>query len=215
MTFGRTLPPWVLALVGLLSIGCGSTRSEMTHSWVDPTHSPTPYKKVLVITLAQDSARRRVSELQLAAIFTDAGLPAVPSHTIMPDLGTVGDEAAIRQVVGAAVAKSGADCVTVSRMVSAETSQRWVAGSTYVVPDAYYGGFYGYYNQAYQVVSTPDYLVEDKIYVVETNLYDVATEKLVWTGISETLNPESSVKGVESVGQVIASTLRKEGMIAK
>ena len=34
------------------------------------------------------------------------------------------------------------------------------------------------------VVSTPGYVVEDKLYVVETNLYDVAT-KLVWTDLRD------------------------------
>ena len=37
--------------------------------------------------------------------------------------------------------------------------------------------------------------LEDKTYVVETNLYDVASEKLIWTGVSETLNPGSAVNG--------------------
>ena len=64
-------------------------------------------------------------------------------------------------------------------------------------------------------MSSPDRLVEDKTYVIETNLYDVATEKLLWTGISETLNPKSAVKGIDSVGELIVSTLRREGVIAK
>ena len=113
------------------------------------------------------------------------------------------------------IQKTGADAITVTRLVSQETAERWVQGSSYVVPEPYYGGFYGYYYNSYAVVNTPDYLVEDQIYVIETNLYDVATEKLIWTGISETVNPESSVKGIDSVGRVIVSTLRKEGLIGK
>ena len=209
------MSPWMLVFAGLLGAACGSTRTTMEHSWVDPAHSTTPYKKALVITLAKDDATRRVSESQLVGIFEKQGLPAVASYAIMPDLGTAGDEKSNRELVGAAVAKCGADAVTISRLVSAETSERWVQGSTYVVPDAYYGGFYGYYSHAYEVVSTPDYLVEDRTYVVETNLYDVASEKLVWTGISETLNPESMTQGIDSVARVIVSTLRKEGLIAE
>ena len=52
-------------------------------------------------------------------------------------------------------------------------------------------------------------------YVIETKLYDVASEKLLWTGISETLNPESASKGIDSVGRLVVSTLRNEGVIAK
>jgi hypothetical protein len=206
---------WMLALAGLLVTACGSTYSSMTHSWVDPTHGKTPIKKVLVIGLAQNPSMRRLFETQMLGIFQKSGVEAVPSFDLLPNLGTEGDEAAVRDLVRAAVIKSGADAVTVTRLVSAETSERWVEGSSYVVPEPYYGGFYHYYYNSYSVVNTPGYLVEDKTYVVETNLYDVTTEKLVWTGISETLNPESSAKGLDSLGRVIVSTLRKEGLIAK
>jgi len=206
---------WTLALVGLLASGCGSTYSKMSHSWIDPTHETKAIKKVLVIGLAKTPAMRRLFETQMMAILQDNGVEAVASNTLIPELKAVGDETAARELIRGAVVQSGADAVTVTRLVSSDTSQRWVQGSTYVAPQAYYHGFYGYYYNAYSVVSTPDYVVEDKTYVVETNLYDVATEKLVWTGISETLNPESSVKGIDSVGRVIVSTLRKEGLIGK
>jgi len=39
--------------------------------------------------------------------------------------------------------------------------------------------------------------------------------RAMWTGISETLNPKSALKGIDSVGALIVSTLRKEGLIAK
>jgi len=206
---------WPLALAALLVTACGSTHSSMTHSWVDPAHGTKTIQKVLVIGLVEKASMRRVFETQMSGILQQNGVAADPSFSLLPELGTKGDETALREMVRGAVAKSGADAVTITRLVSAETSQRWVQGSTYVVPEPYYGGFYNYYYNSYQVVSSPDYLVEDKTYVIETNLYEVATEKLIWTGISETLNPESAIKGIDSVGKVIVSTLRKEGLIAK
>lgn len=205
----------VLALVGLVVAGCSSTYSKMSHSWVDPTHSKTPIKKIFVIGLAQDPTMRRVFETKMSAILEESGVTAVASSGIMPELGNLEDKEGTKNMVRAAVQESGADAVTVTRLLSAETSEHYVQGSSYVVPTNYYGGFNSYYYNSYEVVSTPGYVVQDQTYVVETNLYDVATEKLIWTGISETLNPDSSIDGLESVGKIVVYTLKKEGLIAK
>ena len=205
----------MLALVALVLAACATTSSRMNSSWVDPDHARTPIRKVLVIGLARDAAMRKTFESKMSNILEHEGVAAVPSFGIMQDLVGIGDEAAAREIVRAAVVKSGADAVTVTRLVREDSSQRVVQGATYVAPSPYYYNMYGYYYNSYQVVSTPDYVVEDKFYIVESNLYNVASEKLVWTGISETVNPASAAAAVESVGKTIVNTLRQEGLIVK
>lgn len=205
----------VLALMALAFVACSANRSSMTHSWIDPSHDQRTIKKVLVIGLADEPPRRRIFETELSRIFEDGGVAAVPSFSVMPDLKKPDDKTAAREIVLAAVTESGADAVAITRLLRVESAKRWIEGTTYVVPYEQYGNVYGAYYNTYQVMSSPDRLVEDKNYVIETKLYDVATEKLVWSGISETLNPKSAVKGIDSVGRLIVSTLRKEGVIAK
>jgi hypothetical protein len=207
---------WAVALAVLAVAGCGATtHSTMVHSWMDPAHGSAPIQRVLVIGLVKSATTRQIFETHMAGILQKNGVTAIPSYDLLQDPQTVGDEAAVRELVRAAVTKSGADAVTVTRLVAEETSQEWVHESTYVAPMGYYGSFYPYYYGAYQVISTPGYVVEEKTYVVETNLYDVATEKLIWTGISETVNLESAIKGIDSVGGVVVASLKKEGLIAK
>ena len=205
----------MLAFSALAFAACGANRSSMTHSWVDPAHDRRPIEKVLVIGIAAEPPTRRIFETKLSEILEASGVTAIPSFSVMPDLGKPADKAGAREIVLAAVTKSGADAVAITHLVSAESVHRWIEGTTYVVPYTQYGNVYGGYYNTYQVMSSPDRLVEDKTYVIETNLYDVATEKLLWTGISETLNPKSAVTGIESVGKLIVSTLRSEGLIAK
>jgi len=187
----------------------------MTHSWVDPAHDQRAIKKILVIGLAEEPPRRRMFETELSRIFEDGGVVAVPSFSVMPDLKTPDDKTAAREIVLTAVTKSGADAVAITQLLRAESVPRLIEGTTYVVPYEQYGNVYGAYYNTYQVMSSPERVVEDKKYVIETKLYVVATEKLLWTGISETLNPESAAKGIDSVGRLVVSTLRKEGLIAK
>lgn len=50
-------------------------------------------------------------------------------------------------------------------------------------------------------------------YRLETNLYAVSDGGLVWSGRSDTVNPDSIEDGISSLTQVIASKLREEGLI--
>jgi hypothetical protein len=67
---------------------------------------------------------------------------------------------------------------------------------------------------AYRQVSSPDYLREDKTVRVETNLYATATREgeLVWTGISDSFNPNSAKKAINGVVKVVVKDLEKEGI---
>ena len=211
----RTTRVALLILAASVISGCATTTSNMVSSWVDPDHGTQPIRKILVIGLANDPTMRKTFETKMVGILEREKVASVASYTVMPEIRAGGDEAAARAIIVKAVTEAGADAVTITRLVSEETSQQFVQGGVYAAPYPYYGGMYPYYYNSYSVAYTPSYVVENKLYVIETNLYDVATEKLVWTGVSETLNPSSAVLGVESVGKTIVRTLRSEGLIGR
>jgi hypothetical protein len=196
---------------------CSTNRTSLSHSWVDPTHEQKLYEKVLVIALVTNANTRRIFETQLSGILESNGIVAVPSFTVMQEPGTADDKEAVRENVRAGIAKSGADAVTITHLVDTKIAERWIEGTPEAIPhtnyDSYYG--YGYAYQTYEVVGSPARRVEDKTYVLETNFYDAASEKLVWAGTSETVNPKAAVEGIDSVGRLIVSTLKKEGLLGK
>ncbi|MGB7553338.1 MAG: hypothetical protein WBM04_03140 [Candidatus Korobacteraceae bacterium] len=55
---------------------------------------------------------------------------------------------------------------------------------------------------------------EDRTVRVETNLYATATPEgeLVWTGISDSFNPNSAKKAINGVVKVVVKDLEKEGI---
>ena len=75
---------------------------------------------------------------------------------------------------------------------------------------------YGYYGSVYPRVYTPDYLREDKTVRVETNLYSTsaAEGELVWSGISDSFNPnpKKAAKSINAVVQVVVKELEKENI---
>jgi len=72
---------------------------------------------------------------------------------------------------------------------------------------------YGYYGTTYDVLHEPGYTVTRTIVRLETNLYDVATGELVWSGQSETLDTGSRSDSIDSVTEAVAERLREEGLI--
>ena len=92
------------------------------------------------------------------------------------------NEAKVREQIAA----SGVDGVVVMRLVYDENEVTYNAG-TY--PGPYYS-FWGYYGWAYPIAYQPGYLQTDRLVGIETNVYDVETEKLVWSGLSRTKNPD-------------------------
>ena len=89
-----------------------------------------------------------------------------------------------KELVKAKIQSSGADTVLISRLVDTKTIESYSPGhdTIPVVPDYYYG-WWGYYNV---VFADYGYTGDVTVAYIETNLYDVKTEKLIWSGHSKT-----------------------------
>ena len=110
--------------VGLLA-GCASTTLQST--WVDPAFTGGPFKKVFVMGLAaRNVTARRVFEDIMVAKLQAAGVQAVPAYQFIPEGGVVPEP-----VLDAAVAKSGADAMMMTRLLGIETQTNV---STMMVP---------------------------------------------------------------------------------
>jgi hypothetical protein len=81
-------------------------------------------------------------------------------------------------------------------LVDKKSETHYVPGTTAYSPYMGYGGGYGavgfggYYGAAHtSMYSTPGYYTEDKTYFMQANLFDAATEKMIWSAQSEAYDP--------------------------
>ena len=111
--------------------------------------------------------------------------------------------------------EQGFDGLLTVALVSIDEQTRYVPGTAYN-PYAYpwYGNYWGYYGYYSPMVYAPGYYTSNKIYTIEANLYDVATEKLVWAARSETVDPSSVIKFSKEYSKKIVYQLDQEGMLA-
>src|SRR5262245_17314597 len=182
----------IAALSAAALASCGPS-TKLETSWTDPTAANRTYKKIVVVGVTHRESARRMFEDTFVADLHARSIAATPSYTFAAE-GQIDKETAT-----AKLREVGADAVIVTRLVDKETVETYYPPTYTSVPEAYNEGWYGYYMMGYTYEASPGYVEENKIYRIETNLYDVANDKLIWSGLTETTlssgsAPESEIR---------------------
>jgi hypothetical protein len=170
-------------MAAILTTSCGST--SMLTSWSDPNYTGGKLQHVLVIGVGKDQVIRRLFEDMFAERLSNRRTQATGSYILLSDPSEISKE-----TVGPLVTEHGFTHVLVTRLVDRKTITDYApatVGATYVpVYPQYYSGWYSYYSTSYTTVVSPGYTYETELVNLETNIYDVASEKLIWSGLTET-----------------------------
>jgi hypothetical protein len=202
----------IAVLLAASALGnCKSTK--LVASVKSPTYAGQRFQRVLVIGMSNNPAIRDDFEDAMANALKLKGVHAIPGHNILlrPKAAKM-----IPDYLKEQIKEHNIDAVITSRLVGVKSEVTYIPGQVYTVPYPYYNSFYGYYGAIYPQVYSPGYLREDKTVRVETNLYGTSTPEgeFVWTGISETFNPDPKKvdKAINAVVQVVVQDLQKEGI---
>jgi hypothetical protein len=173
-----------------------------TNVWRDQSYGGA-VKKVLVMGISQKQGIQRFFEDEFVRQLREKGTDGIAGYTVLPY-----DEKMTKDFIAARARESGADAVLVARPLSREVQRTYVPGQVYAVPGSYsrWGSYYGH---AY----SPGYVVEDEYVYIETNLYDVATEKLIWSTQSETVILASDQELIKSFISTMVAQLSSDKLI--
>jgi hypothetical protein len=193
---------------------CSGTKTTIPLSWRNPGYEETVFKKVFVIGVAENHESRQAFEDAFAKALASEGGGAQASWGVLPQSTQLTEE----QIRGA-LEGGDFDGVLITRLLSVDKDQEYVPSSTYNHPRTqYYAsgygyGYYGFYGTTYAKVHDPGYFKTSTTFRLETNLYSVASSGLVWSGQSETLNPESLTDVIDSMTAAVAKQLKQEKLI--
>jgi hypothetical protein len=192
MTFLKSVSLLVLAL---LLVSCSSSQKVLS-SWVNKEElKGKKYSKVFIAVLAQNQSSKTILEFDLAATLKEHGYETVKSIDALSGLFTKNGGPS-KEVILAKIKELNCDVIFTVTLLDSKTETRYVQGAVGYSPYpayGYYGGFGNYYGYYAPTVYSPGYYTTDKTYYLEGNLFDAATEKILWSVQSSTLNP-SSVK---------------------
>jgi len=199
----------LLVLAATAIVSCKENKTTVPLTWRNPSFEQAAFKKLFVIGVGPDDGARRLFEDTFAKAVAAQGVAAQASWGSLPQSEQLTEE----QVRGA-IDGGNFDGVLITRVLSVDQEQEYVPPSTHTVPTSYYGyGYYGYYGASYTTVHQPGYFKTNTTFRIETNLYDVKSAELVWSGQSKTVNPDSLNEVIDSMTAAVAKKLKDEGLL--
>jgi len=179
----------LLTVVALLTSGCTATS---TQSDLGTKH--TSFSNFLVIGVAGDYDSRAQFERTVVS-----GLKARGSSASAYYIVTGGNNPVTREAVKEAIISGGFDAVVVTRVLDIDTevdAGNSVAGAKATHKD---GGLINLFRYDYEELNEPLAVEFNTRITFATELYDAASEQLVWTG-------ESTGSRQENIGMLIDET---------
>jgi hypothetical protein len=195
----------MLALTIFFLTGCSQTK--VTSVWVDPEYQGDGIDNIFVVGVSKDGGLRRIFEDEFVSLFKQRGVKATSSYRVVPD-ADLRDEKKLDE----GVKNSGSDTILMTRVIDIRKDTQYVSPDyVYAPPAHYYGGWHGYYNRAYMV--SPGYTVEYETAVLETNLYDLKSDKLIWSARSDAPTDGKVGKHIKDFATSIISQLSEAKLI--
>jgi hypothetical protein len=191
---------FTFAAMGVFVAGCHAT--HLAAVWSDPQSPPLAFHRTVTVFVTKDETMRRTVEDRLAEKFPNA----TPSYRVLPS--ATGAEA---NDIVSQLREAGYDGAIVMRLVSVDDKVNYTPG-TYWYPSPY--TFRGYWSSSWAYPYDPGYVSVTTTYTVETQIFSLQNEKLVFGARSETADPRSVPKLVDSIMRHINDELQKRHLIA-
>lgn len=189
-------------LITLGSLACSTT--EFKSTWRDPTARPVTLhgQRVAAFVVAPNESMRRSGEDILARELSSRGVQGVPGYQL-----TGGEPVRDSEVLRRKLEEAKVEGTVIMRVVDRRQEVNYVPGGPY------YGSVYGYWDYGWGTMASPGYLQTDTIVSVETLVYSVPQDKLLWGGVSETVDPSKLDSFIKEIVKEAGKEMRKAGLV--
>jgi len=207
-------------LVWLLISACAETKTEV--SWSDKDFKGK-IKNVYIIGIAKNDFNRTYFEDVFYNKLKSEGLRSIPSSTDLPQ-----NQETSKDIIIQKMEANGCDSVLLTRVTNKHTEATFTSdqSSMQYVPGPYYGGvrFYDrptyydtwdrYYSASYRAVLEPPTTTNITVITVESVLYDLQTEKLIWSAKMDAKEIEANIEEIiQKFVNEAARDLKETGLI--
>lgn len=191
----------------LSAVACASTTFNST--WRDPEAEPVSLvgKRVAAFFVSKNMAPRRAAEAALVRELNARGAQGIAGHTIV-SAEVIQDESKVKAILD----EKGIDGMILMRVTERDRQTSYTPG--YWTTQPYYRRTWnGYWRYGWGSVYTPGYLQTDNVVSVETLVFSARQDKLLWAGMSDTVNPSRADAFVAELAQGVVSEMKKAGLL--
>lgn len=197
----------------LLLIVAGCSTSKITTSWKAENTSPQKYNKILVLGLIREADRtiQEKMENHFVGDLKELGYNAISS---MQEYGPKAFDKMDEEATLSKLKNSGVNAVITIVLLDKEKERKYIPGNMSYSPYSYYyNHFWGYRNTLYNRIYEPGYYVTDTTYFWESNLYDMSTQKLVYSVQTQSFDPANSESMGHEYGLMIVKNMVKQNIL--
>jgi hypothetical protein len=182
--------------------GCArGVYTQVTEIW--RTKEPIAVHRLLIIGVNDDPSKRLRFEGRTAQAFENAKVPAKSTEQLLG-----GQFPYPRPALVTLTEQNQLDGALVVRLISYDNTAR-VDISGEALGDKPRATWSNQLKHVYDAEGNEPV----KVARAETALYEVSTEKLIWSGLSETFAPEDASEAIASYGRVMTETLINGGFV--
>jgi len=198
---------WFIGLFcfSFLIMSCAGT--QLDQKQVKEAYTGKPMSDILVIAITGNEHNRRLFEKRFVAHLKASGVDAIASEDA---LSMPADLKLKKEAILEAVRQNENDAVIITHLISKKDKESYSRGGG----GAANRGFFGFYLSGASYVRDPGYSSTSSTVRLQTNLYDVKTEKLIWSGKTKTLSRNSKDPIINDVIKSVVTSLQKNKLIA-
>lgn len=197
----------------LLMFAAACSSSKITTSWKAEDVVAGKYNKILVVGLIRDADRSMQEKMEnhFVGDLKKLGYDAVSS---LQEYGPKAFDKMDEETAIAKIKSTGVDAVITIVLLDKQKERKYVPSTIRYTPYSYYSGrFWGYRTTLYNRIYEPGYYVTNTKYFWESNLYDMATQKLIYSVQTQSFDPDNSEKLGHEYGQMIVKNMVKQNVL--
>lgn len=197
---------FILLILGTI-FSCSSTK--VTSSWKEPSKQLfiNDLNKVLVVALFKTETSRRKAEDEMV---TYLGGKGIVSYNYLDDKFNQYNEDSIRYKIKI----DGFDGAITMRLLDLDKEDVYSRNLISSYPQ-YYRSFSSYFYRNWGYYRNPEYYTETIKYTVETNVFSIKEDTIIWTGITESVNPDGVDKMMHEISKSVYKVMVDEGFVKK
>ncbi len=217
-----------ILITGIILAACSPT-SSLQYSGKVGDYPPKKYSNIGVLAVLKSNDARINVEMAVTDMLRAKGYTANYTWDVWPFANNLelmkqheieGEK--IREMLRERVDSQKMDALLIITLFDAVKEERYVPGSGVSVGVAVNPGlypvyaypYYSYYGYAFNTISDPGYYVETSTYFTESNLYDIETEQLIWTGQISTKLESSLENEAQKFSEVLANGMIRDHVFA-
>jgi hypothetical protein len=197
-----------LSLPGIASAD-SKKGTKLLSVWSDPSVPIISGKKVLVVFQDKDVEKRRVVETEMAKYISGAelGVTVLPEQEMLKNTEATRFQLKRKQIAYVVVMRFNGTVPQLNYKASGVYKEQADMGNV--------AGMYGYWSNGWKDAYRSESITKTNktIAQMETKVFDVATEKLLWSSKSQTINPVNADEAIGGVLMANAEAMRKSGLI--